>query len=190
VFKKTIKFKDFNEVEHEQEFYFHLSKAEIAALAHGADALEARMRRIEKAKDGVAILHEMREIIRLACGSRSEDGARFLKTPEAQSELLDSPAFDELLFELMDANKMVEFFKQLLPPELQEELFRQVAEKTKALSGDIFGNPPNPERPGEAMEDPRPTYQKENRRPTPAELQNMSKREMQEAFAWTERNGK
>jgi hypothetical protein len=190
VFKKTIKFTDFNGTEQEQDFYFHLSKAEIAALSHGANALQERMRRLERAQDGVAILNEMREIIRLCCGRRSEDGARFLKTPEAQSDLLDSPAFDELLLELMDANKMVEFFKQLLPKELQEELFKQVAERTKTLGADPLKNPPNPERPGELVNDPRPVWEKENRKPTEAEMRNLSREELLKAWAWSEKFGK
>jgi len=173
MFKKTIKFTDFNGKEQEKDFYFHLSKAEVAALAHGSDALEARMRRIEKAADGVAILNEMRAIIRLACGVRSEDGARFIKTPEAQSELMDSPAFDELVLELMDAGKMVEFFRQLIPDEVGDEFLKK-AKELKLI--DPFKEP----------EDKRPAYQREHRQPTKVELQSMTQQELMEAWAWKE----
>ena len=177
MFKKTIKFKSFDGEDREKDFYFHLSNSELALLSAGADDMKARVERIMKAKDNLAILHELRNLVSLACGIRSEDGERFIKTPEAQSELLDSPAFDALLFELFVGKNAVEFFSKLVPESQQ----KQIKELVEQQTADPFKEPD--------MEDRRPAYQKENRRPTQTELQRMNTTEMQEAFRWTEQGG-
>lgn len=177
MFKKTIKFVGFNGEAQEKDFYFHLSNTELAMLSAGADDMKARIERIMKANDNLAILQELRELVKLACGIRSEDGERFIKTPEAQSQLLDSPAFDALLFELFVGKNAAEFFSKLVPESQQN----QIKELIEQQAADPFKEPEET--------DSRPAYQKENRRPTQAELQKMNTTEMQEAFKWTEQSG-
>jgi hypothetical protein len=169
MFKKTITFTGFDEKEYTQDFYFHLSNAELAVLSASADDMKSRVERIQKAKDNVAILNELRELIRMSCGVRSEDGKRFIKTPEAQSELLDSPAFDVLLFDLFVGQNATEFFTQLVPPEQA----KQIEELAKKQAADPFEEPSNPI----------PAWKKEGRMPTTAEFRSMSKEEQIEAFA-------
>jgi hypothetical protein len=174
MFKKTVKFENFNGEEVERDFYFHLSKSELLAMANDGADFKARVEKIQATSDVRAVIHEFRELVKLAVGVRSEDGARFIKDEEAQSLLLDSPAFDELLFELVSKpNAAVEFVKQLIPEKLQKELEEQMKNASENAP-DPFKNP----------EDSRPAYQREHRFPTNAELQAMTKEEMQEAFAW------
>jgi hypothetical protein len=175
MFSKTIRFKDFNGLQKEREFWFHLSKSELAVLSASSDDMKARIERMVKAKDNAAIMKELRDLIKLSVGVRSEDGERFIKDADAQSQLLDSPAFDELLFELFVGKNASEFFMQLVPPEMQKELEELIAKQ----GPDPFKNP----------EDPRPTYQIENRKPTSQEMRKMSKEEMQDAWSWTTNNG-
>jgi len=185
VFKKTIEYTDFNGDKQSRDFYFHLTKAEIGAFAHGKDALKERFDKIVNSKDGFAILDQFRWFIKIGCGKRSEDGQRFIKTEEAQSELLDSPAFDVLLEELStSANGALEFIGKLFPQEVMDKMQEQI--KSGAVE-DPFKNVPNPASVVE-LETEMPAYQREHRRPTKAELQKMSREEMQEAFAWSEQN--
>ena len=176
MFKKTIKFVGFDGQEKERDFWFHLSNAELAVLSASADDMKSRVDRIMKAQDNVAILNELRALIKMSCGIRSEDGERFIKNEEAQSQLLDSPAFDALLFELFVGNNAVEFFKQLVPPDQA----KQIEELAKQQSANPFKEPPNPEV---------PTYQRERRRPTDAEQRDMTREQLTEAWKWTEQNG-
>ena len=185
MFKKTIEYTDFNGDKQSRDFYFHLTKAEIGAFAHGKDALKERFDKIVNSKDGFAILDQFRWFIKIGCGKRSEDGQRFIKTEEAQSELLDSPAFDVLLEELStSANGALEFIGKLFPQEVMDKMQEQI--KSGAVE-DPFKNVPNPASVVE-LETEMPAYQREHRRPTKAELQKMSREEMQEAFAWSEQN--
>ena len=171
MFKKTISFEDFDGNPQARDFYFHISKAELLSLAANGEDMQERIRRITEAKDGAAILHEFRELIKLSVGVRSEDGQRFIKDEAAQSTLLDSPAFDELLMELAtNADASVDFVTQLIPEKMQKEMLAQM----KKSGPDPFAD----------KEDPRPAYQKEHRQPTQQELTSMSKDELVQAIAW------
>lgn len=171
MFKKTITFTGFDDKQHTQDFYFHMSKAEFLQMATGGEALMARLQSIVASKDSQAIFHEFREIIKAACGTRSEDGSRFLKTPEAQSALLDSPAFDELLMGLFsNPNEASEFINQLLPKKMQDEMAAQLENVKGATMVEL---PP---------EDNRPDWLKEHRNPRQDELMKMSKEEMMLVF--------
>lgn len=177
MFKKTITFEDFNGEKQTQDFYFHLSKAEILPLITEAEGMKSRLEKIIASKDGRAIIAELRYFIELSCGIRSEDGKRFLKTPEAKSELLDSPAFDELLMELAtDAGASVDFFGQLLPEKMQKEMLE--AAKKSSEAPDPFAD----------AEDKRPAYIREHRQPTAVELRSMSPEELTQAWAHREQN--
>jgi len=179
MFKKTIMYEDFNGNKKTQDFYFHMSKAEMLALAASNDDMQARIRRIIEANDGAAILQEFRELIKMACGVRSADGERFIKDAEAQSTLLDSPAFDELLMELAtNAGAASEFVQQLIPEKMQKEMQEQLKKSQ---------NSPNPFA---EAEDNRPAYQKEHRQPTQGELVDMSREELAAAWKWREELGK
>lgn len=174
MFKKTIEYEDFNGDKVTKDFYFHMSKAELLEMAADGNAMMERLNRIIADKNSKAILREFRVIIMSSCGLRSEDGQRFVKTPEAQSELLDSPAYDELLLELCTkADASVEFVKNLIPEKMQKEMQEQL-KLQNAETVNPFKEP--------ADDDPRPTWLKEGRNPTPVELQNMSKEEMILAF--------
>lgn len=178
MFKKTVTFKDFDGNSQTQDFYFHISKAEFLAMASTADDMQSRIKKMVASMDGKAIIHELREIIKLACGVRSEDGQRFVKDAAAQSTLLDSPAFDELLMELAtDAVASAEFIEKLVPKKMQEEMQEQLKKSGQAA----------PE-PFADKEDARPAYQKEGRQPTNKELQAMTHPEMVQAFEWAQRN--
>lgn len=179
MFKKTITFENFNGEKVSKDFYFHMSKAELLAMAADGNAMVARINRIIESSDGAAIIKEFRQIIEAAVGMRSEDGERFIKDPIAVSNLIDSPAYDELLMELCtNAEASAEFVRQLVPEkmqkEMQEALKNQTVVREDGSKPDPFGD----------KEDTRPPYQREHRQPTNAEIIEMSKEEIAEAFAW------
>lgn len=190
MFKKTIKYVDFNGDEQEEDFYFHVSKPDMIGLAHNADAFKKRMEDLIKADNGRDILNALTEIIAMGAGKRSEDGKRFIKTDEAKSELLDSPAYEVLLTELAtDAAEASKFFNALFPGKMIEEMAEMAkknAEKNKDfVVPDPFANPGTSNQLVEKKEEP-PIWEKENRRPKAAELRNLPKDQLQRAFAWAE----
>ena len=82
--KKTITYKDFNEEEVTEDFFFHLSQAELVELEMSHEGgLVAAMQRIIETDDRAAIILEFKKIILLAYGKKSLDGKRFIKEPAA-----------------------------------------------------------------------------------------------------------
>src|SRR4051812_11329207 len=138
MFKKTITFEDFNGVEHTKDFYFHVSSAEVTAWLQPGSEFMQRLDRAQKSKQVTQILAFYKDMIAQACGVRSEDGMRFIQTPEAKSELLDSPAVDELLLELMlDLSGPMNFVKNLLPKKILDKVGDDLDQKVKELVAEI-----------------------------------------------------
>jgi hypothetical protein len=162
MFSKTIKYTDFNGKDQEKEFWFHLSNAKLAVLASDR-GLQIWAEEMMVLQDGRMILEKLRELIRMSCGKRSEDGQRFIQNEEAQSELLDSPAFDELLFELFVDGNAVKFFGALVPPEQQ----KQIEELAKKQGLNTVESEEQPAW----IREKRDPYENELRSMTPAQLQ-------------------
>lgn len=181
MFKKTVVFEDFDGNRQARDFYFHISKAELLSLAHSADDMQARIKRIVDSKDGAAILAELREFIKLSVGVRSEDGQRFIKDEEAQNTLFQSPAYDELLMELAtNADACANFVQQLIPEKMQKEMQDKLKEMNQNPKTAPFAD----------VEDTRPAYQREHRLPTDMEMVQMSKDEVMQVMEWRMKNGK
>ena len=174
MFSKTIKYKDFNGDDQEKVFWFHLSNAKLAMLSADGN-LKTWVESMMKQQDPVQILDKIRYLVKLACGIRSEDGQRFIQTDEAQSELLDSPAFDELLFELFVGKNASKFFSALVPEEQQKQI-EALAVKQGVRPDQVV------------LEEELPAYQRERRRPTDAEQRAMTRPQLVEAWQWTEQN--
>lgn len=115
--KKTITYTDYEGVERTENFYFNLTKAELAEMELTTDGgMKERLQRIVDAKDGKAIMREFKGIIMKAYGVKSDDGKRFRKSEELSKEFEESPAYDILFMELVtDADAAANFVQGILP---------------------------------------------------------------------------
>lgn len=172
MFKKIISYENFDGEQRSKEFYFHLGKAELLTMV-AEGSFEERLAKMIETKDMVAILGEMRKIVDMSIGVRSEDGETFVKNDEIRQKLMASPAYDELLMELVtDPEKSSEFIKNLLPSKMQQQLEEKLKEQANGDGPDPFKEP----------EDNRPAWMKEGRIPTSKEIRNASPEEIEEAF--------
>lgn len=122
--KKTVKYKDLNGEEIEEDFYFHLSKAELMELeVSHKDGMQATIERIVAAKDGAALLKEFKHIILLAYGKRSDDGRRFIKSQELRDEFAsNTEAYSALFMELVtDTDAAIAFMNGIVPEGMSVE---------------------------------------------------------------------
>ena len=73
--KKTITYEDFDGNTVSEDFFFHLSQAELVELelSH-KDGLSESLKRIIEAEDGRGIVAEFKNIILTAYGKKSDDG--------------------------------------------------------------------------------------------------------------------
>lgn len=133
--KKEIKFKDLDDNEVTEIWYFNLSKSELAemALRHGgAENLQTLLRNMIEAKDGNAIVDNFKAILLAAVGRRSEDGRRLIKTQEVKDEFLFSGAYNELFMEVLtDTAKCVAFIQAIVPADLNDGAIEQVTKEMK-----------------------------------------------------------
>lgn len=115
--KKTIKYTDFNGIERTEDFYFNLSKAELAELELSeTGGFSAMIERIVKAEDSKAIIAVFKNLILLAYGEKSADGKKFVKSRELSEGFSQTNAYSELFMELAtNTNAAIEFINGLPP---------------------------------------------------------------------------
>lgn len=123
VLKKTITYTNFNDEEVSEDFFFHLSKAELVELEMSHEGgLHDALQKIIDAEDGKAIVAEFKKIILNAYGRKSSDGRRFIKNQELREEFESSEAYSTLFMELVtDTEAAVEFINGIIPKGLAEE---------------------------------------------------------------------
>lgn len=122
--KKNIKYTDYNGVEREEEFLFHLSKAELMEMEMGTQGgLGEMIQQIVKSQDTPAIIKIFKEIILKAYGEKSIDGKRFVKVNDAGVPLSigfsQTEAFSELFMELAtNADAASKFIMGVIPGDI------------------------------------------------------------------------
>ena len=123
--KKTIKYTDYNGVERKEDFYFHLTKAEIMELQmQSTGGLSAMLQHIIDSEDTKAIIETFKKIILQAYGEKSLDGKRFMKTNDLGVPLSiafsQTEAYSELFMELStDADAAAKFIQGIVPADLE-----------------------------------------------------------------------
>ena len=101
MFAKKIKFTDWNGVEREEEWCFHLSDAEIAEWELSeSGGLSARIEKIQETKDMPQLIALYKEVILKSVGKKDADGRRFRKSDEIRQEFQETGAYSELYMEL------------------------------------------------------------------------------------------
>lgn len=115
--KKTINYTDFNGEERNEDFYFNLTKAEVAELEMSINGgLSAMIEKISNEQDNVAIMKIFKELILKSYGEKSIDGKRFVKSEELSTAFSQTEAYSELFMEIAtDPDKAVKFFENIIP---------------------------------------------------------------------------
>lgn len=133
--KKTLTYKDFNGDEVSEDYFFHLSQAELVELelSHKGGLSES-MKKIIADEDGKAIIAEFKKIILQAYGKRSDDGRRFIKNQELRDEFESSEAYSTLFMELvLNAGSAAEFINGIVPSGMDELTTRIAGAELKAV---------------------------------------------------------
>lgn len=115
--KKTITYVDYDGNERTEDFYFNLSKAEIAEMELSAEGgLTKLIERIVAAQDGKKIVEIFKDLILRAYGEKSPDGKRFIKSPELRDAFAQTEAYSELFMELAtNADASTAFVNGIIP---------------------------------------------------------------------------
>ena len=121
--KETIKYTDYNGVERTEDFWFHLSKAELMEWEMGTTGgLTEMITRIVDAQDAPAIIKIFKELVLKAYGQKSPDGKRFIKSEELATEFSQTEAYSQLFMDLAtDADKAAAFVNGIMPSDVAEK---------------------------------------------------------------------
>lgn len=127
--KKTITYEDFNGETASEDFFFHLSKAELVELELSHEGgLSESLQKIVDAEDGKAIVAEFKNIILGSYGQKSPDGKRFVKNATIREEFESSEAYSTLFMELVtNTDAAIEFVNGIIPKGIEEEAARVTA---------------------------------------------------------------
>ena len=122
--KKTMTYTDYDGVERTQDFYFNLSKAEILEMQLSSDGgYDKLLERIVKAKDTKSLIAIFKDLILRSYGIKSDDGKRFMKSPEISAEFEQTPAYSDLFMQLAtDTDAAPAFVTGIIPGDLQSEV--------------------------------------------------------------------
>ena len=99
--KKTITYRDYNDVERTEDFYFNLTKAEIMEMELGTTGGFTEMvQKIIDTQDIPQIAKIFKDIVLKAYGEKSPDGRRFIKNDEIRDGFAQTEAYSDLFMEL------------------------------------------------------------------------------------------
>lgn len=121
--KKTITYKDYNQVDRTEDFYFNLSKAEVMEMEMSTSGGLAEMiTRIVAAQDQPAIIKIFKDLILKAYGEKSPDGKRFIKSDELSIAFSQTEAYSQLFMELAtDAEAASAFVNGIVPADMAKQ---------------------------------------------------------------------
>ena len=136
MYKRTIKYEDYNGVEREEDFYFHLNKAEVIEMEGSESGGYGEMlKRIVMSKDGPTIMKTFKTFILKSYGEKSPDGKYFNKSEEISKAFEHTEAYSILFTELCtDADKAIEFINAILPFDKDQRAELEKAKNTQLPS--------------------------------------------------------
>lgn len=120
--KKTVTYVDYNGVERTEDFYFNLSKAEVAEMELSVEGGFSKMlEEIVASKDNVRIVSLFKQMVLKAYGEKSVDGRRFVKSEEISQAFAQTEAYSEIFMELaLNTDAAAAFVNGIMPANLDK----------------------------------------------------------------------
>lgn len=114
---ETRTYKDYNGITRTENFFFNLSKAELAEMELSTEGGYAEMiERIVSAQDRPALVKIFKELLLKSYGEKSPDGKRFIKSEELSLAFSQTEAFSDMFMELAtNSEKAAEFINGVIP---------------------------------------------------------------------------
>jgi len=120
--KKTVTYVDYNGMERTEDFYFNLSKAEVAEMELSVEGGFSKMlEEIVASKDNVRIVNLFKQMVLKAYGEKSADGRRFVKSEEISQAFAQTEAYSEIFMELaLNTDAAAAFVNGIMPANLDK----------------------------------------------------------------------
>lgn len=134
--KKTITYTDYDGVERTEDFFFNLSKAEIAEMElSNYGGMERLIQQIAMTQDRKRLIDLFKEIILKSYGEKSQDGRRFIKSKELSEAFSQTEAYSELFMQLAtNTDAAAAFVNGIMPKsDAKPEEVAKAQETAKAM---------------------------------------------------------
>jgi hypothetical protein len=115
--KKTITYVDYDDNQRTEDFYFNLSKAEIAYMELSQTGGASKMiQKIVAEQDSKRLTDLFKDVILKSYGEKSPDGKRFIKNAELTEAFSQTEAYSDLFMELAsNTNSAISFINGVFP---------------------------------------------------------------------------
>ena len=122
--KKTITYTDYNGNSRTEDFYFHLTKAEITKMEMSTSGgLAEKIQRVVAAQDQTSIIAIFEDLIQKSYGVKTPDGRGFLKRAADLEAFMSTEAYSQLFMELATDDKIAaEFVNGIMPADMSKQL--------------------------------------------------------------------
>ena len=120
--KKTVTYVDYNGVERTEDFYFNLTKAEVAEMEMAVEGCFSKMlEEIIASKDNVKIVSLFKQMVLKAYGEKSADGRRFVKSEEISKAFSETEAYSEIFMDLaLNCDQAAAYVNGIMPANLDK----------------------------------------------------------------------
>lgn len=120
--KKTITYVDYNGTQRTEDFYFNLTKAEVAEMEMSVEGGFSKMlEEIVASKDNVRIVNLFKQMVLKSYGEKSADGRRFVKSPDISEAFAQTEAYSEIFMELaLNEEAAAAFVNGIMPANLDK----------------------------------------------------------------------
>ena len=139
--KKTITYTDYDGVERTEDFFFNLSKAEVAEMELSNQGGMIRMlKQIAENQDRKRLVGLFKEFILKSYGEKSPDGRRFIKSKELSEAFSQTEAYSTLYMELVTNDEMASAFINGIMP--QSDATPDQVAKAQEQAREMLGGTP------------------------------------------------
>ena len=120
---KAITYVDYNGEKKTKNFYFHLTRSEIAKMHLYEDGgLENKIKKMVESGSNKEIFKYFEDFVLSCYGEKSADGEEFIKNDEVRERFRNHPAYDVLFMEFIDGGDtaMSDFINGVIPKDMAE----------------------------------------------------------------------
>lgn len=138
MYQKAITYEDYNGVKKTKNFYFNLTRSEIAKMHLMTDSgLDQMIKKMIESGSNKEIFTYFDNFVLSCYGEKSADGEEFIKNEEIREKFRNHPAYDVLFMEFIEGGDkaMSDFINAVIPRDMQDAMKSSDPEALNKLVG-------------------------------------------------------
>lgn len=138
MYQKAITYEDYNGVKKTKNFYFNLTRSEIAKMHLMTDGgLDQMIKKMIESGSNKEIFTYFENFVLSCYGEKSADGEEFIKNEEIREKFRNHPAYDVLFMEFIEGGDkaMSDFINAVVPRDMQDAMKSSDPEALNKLVG-------------------------------------------------------